>query len=546
MKFKEYLTEKTSKKEFDTALKNRKINAGCEFEFYLDEDKRGGFFIDTREIEKLIKASDREIQNVDNNTQNYYDAQNDAQDEYNKAKEQISDLEDKIYDLEDKLYDLESEQMNIDDSDSNIQDEIDDIQSEIDDIRGEISDAEEIIQDMDDGRTYDDLWQRFEPGGTLNQLWSFKELMDHMEEYGFYSSKSDKEINGELFSIFEYGNELDDTNNLWKELFGYYFDDFLEDIENGEGGTQVPDEDYIINDLDYPCDTDSTWDIKEDGSLGPGGIEIATGIEQVGDLIDIIEDSFNWIDDVGYTNKDCGFHVHMSMETKKEIDPLKLLLFMEEDRIYKDFEERIGNGYAQGIKKGHFDKLSPFNKDDIITLMKKKKLDKAMNTEKYMGIHLIDLEDNHVEFRYMGGTNYHKKFKEVKEVIGNYAHWLSIACDPDYKKKEYILKVNRMVNHFNYLYTFTYLKTFTHLVHNFPMLELNVSLARWKKMIEIELKPFRQSLKTLSKPKSGAKNINKDIKTTAMIKAYDDFKSFLKRRFEYNGKIQPTKLSDIK
>jgi hypothetical protein len=123
-----------------------------------------------------------------------------------------------------------------------------------------------------------------------------------------------------------------------------------------------------------------------------------------------------------YTRVDdsCGFHVHLSMKSKYPIDPLKLILFVEEDKIYKEFEDRIGNSYAKSIKDAHINKLD-LSIDDLRKLAKKEKLEKNMNLEKYLGLHLIELDKNHVEFRYMGGKDYHKKFKEIRELIINYA-----------------------------------------------------------------------------------------------------------------------------
>ena len=45
-------------------------------------------------------------------------------------------------------------------------------------------------------------------------------------------------------------------------------------------------------------------------------------------------------DDVGSTNSTCGFHVHLSTIKKKELDPIKLLMFVEENSILKHFGER--------------------------------------------------------------------------------------------------------------------------------------------------------------------------------------------------------------
>jgi hypothetical protein len=121
-----------------------------------------------------------------------------------------------------------------------------------------------------------------------------------------------------------------------------------------------------------------------------------------------------------FTDDTCGFHIHLSMKSKYSIDPLKLILFVEEDRIYKDFEDRMYNSYAKSIKDAHINKLN-FTIDDLRKIAKKENIEKNMNLTKYLGLHLIELEKNHVEFRYIGGENYEKKFKEIRTLIVNYA-----------------------------------------------------------------------------------------------------------------------------
>jgi len=69
-----------------------------------------------------------------------------------------------------------------------------------------------------------------------------------------------------------------------------------------------------------------------------------------------------------------------------------------------------------------------------------------MREEHYDAIRLIDPKTGHVEFRYMGSGGYHNKYDDVKRTIGVYAHNLSLAVDPEYKRKEYILKLQRITN----------------------------------------------------------------------------------------------------
>jgi len=249
---------------------------------------------------------------------------------------------------------------------------------------------------------------------------------------------------------------------------GCEFEMYISDYGNGSGGSDEDEDDnydgeldeldsnYIMS-LDFPIELDSNnWEVIDDASLSSnlGGVEVVTPIMKLPELIDTIEKVFKWMDKYAYTDDTCGFHIHMSINNGKELDPLKLVLFAEEGLIYKVFPDRIDNDYATSIKKGHFRFMKPFTIDDIKMMAKKNKIDKEFNTEKYLGIHLSDLKSNHVEFRYMGGKNYQRKFNDIKMLIANYTHWLSIATDPDYKRKEYIIKMNKLVNYYNYSYLY--------------------------------------------------------------------------------------------
>jgi hypothetical protein len=121
------------------------------------------------------------------------------------------------------------------------------------------------------------------------------------------------------------------------------------------------------------------------------------------------------------TDDSCGFHVHISQKTKNPIDSLKLIFFVEEERIYKEFQSRIGNTYAHRIKHGHA-KAFRLSKEDIDEIANHQVKQDKTSFEKYLGVRFVDLEENHVEFRYMGGANYHTKFKEIRKLIANYAY----------------------------------------------------------------------------------------------------------------------------
>jgi len=46
----------------------------------------------------------------------------------------------------------------------------------------------------------------------------------------------------------------------------------------------------------------------------------------------------------------------------------------------------------------------------------------------------------------MGGSNYHEKFDQVQSTIANYAFNLKLACDPQFKRQEYVKKLSKMID----------------------------------------------------------------------------------------------------
>ncbi len=185
------------------------------------------------------------------------------------------------------------------------------------------------------------------------------------------------------------------------------------------------------------------WRVEGDASLRnyDYGIEIISPILTLPQLLNSIEKVFDWIGKIGFTDNSCGFHIHLSLKNPGKFDPLKLILMIEEGSIYLAFDERKGNRYAASVE---LLKKEIFDSEDLKKYLKKEKLNKIINsTSKYYGIHVIDVKDSHVEFRYMGAKNYDYKFEQVKQNILKYAYWLQVANDPKFKFKEYQKKINK-------------------------------------------------------------------------------------------------------
>ena len=495
MRFQEYLNEKITKKEFESVLDRNEVNCGCEFEFYFN-GAASGYTEDQQWLESKVEQADQEVKEAEENMEEYYKELEITQDNLQKAEERRDDLENDIDDLEDELSNLEDE---LDDEYSDKED----VQKQIDDVKSKIEvkkdqkksvemDVEDYERKIDEG-----LFEEYEPIPSEFSLPSYHDVLEWFNEnFGIdYLSKASHIRANDFNELALYWYE-DRSIPLVETFLGFTIQDFFNDLETNE----ITEDDIMSSGFPYDV-TERGWEVKEDGSLGGSGVEIVTPVMKIDDLIDVIDNVFDWIDNNGYTDSSCGFHVHMSLDSNDyELDPLKLLMFVDEGKIYEHFESRIHNNYAKRISKGHFMKMEPFNIDDIKKVAQKEKLNKRLNTEKYLGLHLIELEKNHVEYRYMGGEDYNSKYKEIRNIIVNYGYWLSIACDPEFKRKEYIQKLNRMANKFNYIYLKGVIEEFKETVERWKKIE---SDSKKKSLLDREakkvIKPYKQKISSLPK-----------------------------------------------
>ena len=304
------------------------------------------------------------------------------------------------------------------------------------------------------------------------QMTKYEADMEDYEEdeiaYGNYQSEYDDWV--EAGKTYEEPEEPDAPNKPEPpEIPEYVLNvENTREINNMIARGYIPDPTYytnmendnqeVINRIesevgDLISDTDN-WEFKGDSSLDTQGIsslgiEIATSPMTLAEFLDVVPKVFDYID---YTDDTCGFHVSISFEgmnLKDDFDSFKIALFMEEEYVYKYFKSRKGNQYAKSafsdvIKKGNF-------KPDILkNLIDKKKANRSITSSHYMGINIENISeydtDSRVEFRYLGNKDYHKKWPEIKNIIVRYVYFMKLACDPNYKKKEYLTKIQRMIN----------------------------------------------------------------------------------------------------
>ncbi len=266
---------------------------------------------------------------------------------------------------------------------------------------------------------------------------------------------------GHLRDIYE---QLTDPDDI---LDRRGFEDWIRD---GLNSYDLPFDidDAIIG--DYHGSTDYTkWRIEEDSSLEEhkGGIEIISPTMPIKEGVKVLKKMFDYIKKNGETVQDCGFHMHLShadfggRKFAEVCDLLKVMLFTEEGYIFKEFDEREDNTFCKSMLQQLDDNFtkSADSYDDMVDyskLMKTTRLPllfKKMKSVMPYADHFNGInwegwrgKNPHIEFRYLGGTDYERKEKEVLKVMGSYGFLIRLGIDEELRKKEYIKKLWRLFN----------------------------------------------------------------------------------------------------
>ena len=194
--------------------------------------------------------------------------------------------------------------------------------------------------------------------------------------------------------------------------------------------------------------TDSDNNGYEDPEFGGVGLEIISPPTPATTAIAELKIVLKKLAALGATtNETTGIHVNISVpELVKNLDPLKLVLFMGDEHILRKFN-RITNAFSRAQTQqiisfidAHGDlPKSAYELEDMAR--------EALKTSgKYSSVNLNNLSKGYLEFRALGGTDYHKKIDQIEETIGRWLTVVELACDPEAQRKEYQKKLHKLLN----------------------------------------------------------------------------------------------------
>ena len=145
------------------------------------------------------------------------------------------------------------------------------------------------------------------------------------------------------------------------------------------------------------------------------------------------------------TNVSCGLHINLGFSRKnetKKIDEAKLVLLVDEQKWLKVFK-RTHNEFVEPMKKGLALRKND-SQDKVFTKLKNKIEDKAKYDSINMSKLNIEKGTGWIEFRIVGGKNYHKRRKEVKTAILHFAESLQASINTTDKKNKLTRNINAL------------------------------------------------------------------------------------------------------
>ena len=179
------------------------------------------------------------------------------------------------------------------------------------------------------------------------------------------------------------------------------------------------------------------------------------------------------LDKYARTDEKCSIHVNISFEDNNDgkvldnLNQLKLILEVDEKLIYNYFPERENNIYAKSVKT-----LIPFKGFDFSTnAVDILQTNIQLPDTKYYGINFHTVDKGRLEWRYIGGNNYHKKTAEILSLMD---YFISITwnCLNEKLDKDDLEKLQTYL--FKNINTFKTFTNYEDFIAEFPTIDIQV------------------------------------------------------------------------
>ena len=276
--------------------------------------------------------------------------------------------------------------------------------------------------------------------------------------------------------------------------------------------------------------TEDIFKLEPDNSGGTGMIELVTGPMPFVESKLIIAKTLKWIRENGSTNERCSIHINVAFDGKKlgtpvnvsKLDIGKFVLNFDESKIYEAFPNRKDSVYAKSIKF-----IVPLSGMTQPSPEKRLWKNYMFVTEKYYGVNFSKLPKNYIEFRYLGGKDYEKKYNTIMNLTEHFVLSLyESLMNPKYTDKDLKVLDKLLEKHKGVVQSY---KTYQAFKKQFPNINLMVDLKTYDQIIEMYYPKMREKifeLLTKADLKSGLINYDSDtgrmqIKNAELMRCFE-------------------------
>lgn len=188
--------------------------------------------------------------------------------------------------------------------------------------------------------------------------------------------------------------------------------------------------------------TKDTMKLEPDFSGGVSMHELISGPMPYYESLSVLIRVLKWIDENGWTDRNSAIQFNISFDKSdlaslpdlQVINRLKYVLGLDEEYILSRFPERRESVYAKSIKR--VSAVNKFIKPGPI-VMPNSEMYRVIN-DKNSGVNFNKLRKNYLEIRYLGGKDYQKKYKEIRECMDYVIEYTFAALqnNENYTEKE--------------------------------------------------------------------------------------------------------------
>jgi len=260
--------------------------------------------------------------------------------------------------------------------------------------------------------------------------------------------------------------------------------------------------------------SDEVYKLEPDNSGGTGMIELVTGPMPFVESKLIIAKTLKWIRENGSTNERCSIHINIAFDGSKlgvpanisNLDIGKFVLNFDENKVYESFPNRKDSVYAKSIK--FIVPLSGMTQPSPERISWKNYM---FVNEKYYGVNFTKLPQNYIEFRYLGGKDYEKKYNTIMNLTEHFVISLyETLMYPGYTNED-LQKLDKILEkHSGIVESYKDYQTFK---KKFPKVKLMVDLKTYDQIVETFYPKMREGvfkLLTLAGLKEGLINYDAD------------------------------------